>query len=338
MNIREYSVDGINELVKKWNIPPFRARQLIQWLYQKGVRSYDDMTNLPKALRDRLKEEAPLYPADIVDSQDSRDGTRKYILRFHDGAEVEMVAMPTDSRLTVCVSSQIGCAMGCSFCATGKEGLKRNLLPGEMAEQVCIAQRDMGMRASNVVIMGQGEPFQNYEATISALRIMNGSDGMNIGARHMTVSTCGLLDGIRRFGKEPEQFTLAISLHSAVQDTRDRLMPRMRNQPIVELREAVRDYQRSSGRRVTFEYLLIKGVNEDDAHMKALCEFCRGISCHVNFIPLNEVSESPYRPAPKSRANRCIEILAHAGVEATLRDSRGGDIAGACGQLKNMRL
>ena len=336
--IRAYSREQMASMVKKNGFPSFRARQIEQWLYQKGSRSYSEMTNLPKEMRENLLEIAPLYNAVIDDEQHSKDGTRKYIVRYPDDALAEMVAMPTGNRLTVCVSSQVGCSMGCSFCATGKEGFTRNLLPGEIVEQIFLAQENFGTRVSNVVVMGQGEPFLNYGNTIAALRFINGKDGLNIGARHITVSTCGITRGIESFGDEPEQFVLAISLHSAVQETRDILMPRVENITLRELHEAICSYQYSCGRRVSLEYLLIDGFNDDDAHLAALIEFCSGISAHVNLLPLNDVSESPYKPASPQRVRVFIDKLSASGIEANMRDSRGGDIDAACGQLKNKKL
>lgn len=335
--IKAYSREGLIEFIQNSGFPTFRAKQIEQWLYQKGAKSYDSMTNLSKDMRVRLASEAPLYCAEIDDRQISKDGTRKYIVRYADGKTAEMVAMPTDNRLTVCASSQVGCAMACSFCATGKEGFSRNLLPGEIVEQVLLAQEDMGMRVSNVVVMGQGEPFQNYGNTLAALRFLNGKDGLNIGARHMTVSTCGITDGIQAFGAEPEQFVLAISLHSAIQETRDALMPRMKNQTLPKLHDAIEAYQADCGRRVSLEYLLIDGFNDDDEHLDSLVEFCQDIQAHVNLLPLNNVPGSPFKPAGKHRVERFIRTLERAGVEATMRDSRGGDIAAACGQLKNQK-
>ena len=335
--IKAYSREGLAEFTKNAGMPAFRAKQIEQWLYQKGATSYDGMTNLSKDMRAKLAEAAPLYCAEIDDRQVSQDGTRKYIVRYIDGCTAEMVAMPSGDRLTVCVSSQVGCAMACSFCATGKEGFTRNLLPGEIVEQVLLAQNDIGTRVSNVVIMGQGEPFLNYGNTLAALRFLNGKNGLNIGARHITVSTCGILDGIRAFGAEPEQFILAVSLHSAIQETRDALMPRVKNQTLPALHRAIEEYQADCGRRVSLEYLLIKGFNDDDDHLQALVDFCEGISAHVNLLPLNNVLGSPFQPASKHRVDAFIRTLERAGVEATMRDSRGGDIAAACGQLKNQK-
>lgn len=335
--IEAYSYEGICDLMKAWGQPRFRAKQVVQWLYQKGVSSYDEMSNLPAALKERLSEEAPLHRAQIVDKQVSEDGTRKYIVAFADGASAEMVAIPADDRLTVCFSTQVGCAMGCIFCATGKEGFTRNLLPGEMVDQILIAQKDMGVRVTNLVGMGQGEPFLSYDNVLAAMRFANSPDGLNIGARKITISTCGILSGIRKFAQEPEQFTMAISLHSAVQKSRDVLMPSMVHQSLTDLKRDIRDYQAASGRRVTYEYVMIDGLNDDDEHLSALADFCRGTMCHVNLIPINEIEGSVLQPSGEKAVKRFISELEKRGIEATLRNSRGADIAGACGQLKNLR-
>ena len=215
--IKAYSLDELGQLFKDKSLPQFRAKQVYQWLYQKDACSYDEMTNLPKNLRATLAEELPLLPAAVIDRQVSSDKTRKYVIQFTDGTATEMVAIPSQDRLTVCFSTQVGCAMACSFCATGHEGFTRNLLPGEMVEQVLIAQHDIGRRVTNLVAMGQGEPFLNYDNVRKALTILNSEQGLNIAARKITVSTCGVFAGIQKFAQEPEQFTLAVSLHSAIQ-------------------------------------------------------------------------------------------------------------------------
>lgn len=335
--IGAYSYEGICELMKEWGQPRFRAKQLVQWLYQKGVDSYDEMSNLPASLKARLNEEAPLERATVVDKRVSKDGTRKYIVRFSDGASAEMVAIPSQDRLTVCFSTQVGCAMGCIFCATGKEGFTRNLLPGEMLDQIIIAQKDMGVRVTNLVGMGQGEPFLNYDNVLAAMRLANSPDGLNIGARKITISTCGILSGIRKFAAEPEQFTMAISLHSAIQKSRDVMMPSMVHQTLRDLKQDVLAYQKESGRRVTYEYAMIDGLNDDDEHLGALIDFCRGTICHVNLIPINAIEGSVLEPSKEATVNRFLKELEKRGIEATLRNSRGSDIAGACGQLKNLR-
>ncbi|MEG2615080.1 MAG: 23S rRNA (adenine(2503)-C(2))-methyltransferase RlmN [Raoultibacter sp.] len=342
-NIKSYSRQGIEELLASLGQPRFRSKQVVQWLYQHGVSSYDEMTNLPAALRAQLAHVAPLTIPKLVDKQTSHDGTRKYLWEFSDGARVETVAIPSrdispdkmPKRLTICFSTQVGCPMACAFCATGKEGFGRNLTPGEMVDQIIFAGRDMGCRVTNLVAMGQGEPFLNYDNTRAALHFLNSADGLEVGARHITVSTCGIIAGIRRFATEPEQFTLAISLHSALQSTRDALMPKVASSPLTQLRAAIIDYTEESNRRVTFEYLLIKDVNDGKRDLDALKRFCKGLLCHVNLLPINAVSGSPYQPASPNVMRQWTDSLQSVGIETTVRNSRGSDIDGACGQLKN---
>ncbi len=329
--------------MKELDQPRFRAKQLIQWIYGKGETSFDRMTNLPSSLRSKLAETSPLDIPEVVERRVSRDGSRKYVLKFADGALTETVGIPSrDSnkqgearRLSVCFSTQVGCSMACAFCATGKEGFTRNLLPGEIVQQVLCVQRDFDSRVSNAVAMGQGEPFLNYDNLIAALHILNDPQGLNIGARHITVSTCGIPSGIAAFAREPEQFTLALSLHSAVQETRDLLMPRVAGENCEALRADLRTYYEVCGRRVSLEYLLISKLNDTDKHLDALISFCRGLHVHINLLPLNDVEGSSFKPSDSRTVNRWMERLARAGVETSLRDSRGSDIDGACGQLKS---
>lgn len=335
--IKAYALAELPNLMKELGQPSFRAGQLAQWLYVHHASSYNDMTNLPVALRNTLAERAPLYGSSIVRKDVSTDGTRKYLVEFHDGVCVETVAIPSRSgdRLTVCFSTQAGCPMACAFCATGKEGLTRNLLPGEIVDQVLLAQEDMGKRVTNVVGMGQGEPFLNYDNTLAALRILNNSKGIAIGARHISVSTCGVLPGISRFSEEPEQFTLAVSLHAARQSVRDKLMPKTAGFPLEELKAVLERYTDRTNRRVTLEYIMINGVNDSERDLAALEAFCQGLLCHVNLIPINTVEGSAFQPSPRATIDHWrAHIQAH-GTEATLRDSRGADISGACGQLKS---
>ena len=334
--IEAYSIEELHSLFKQLKEPTFRAQQLIEWLYLKNASSYTDMTNLSKALRENLSANYPLIRPKIVDQQVSQDGTNKFVLSYYDGAQVEMVAIPsTDGRLTVCCSSQVGCPMNCSFCATGKEGFTRNLSMGEIVEQVLIAQKIVQTRVSNIVVMGQGEPFLNYNNTISALRTLNSERLLNIGARHITISTCGITSGIMQLGNEPEQFTLAISLHSAVQDTRDTLMPSVSTTSLKQLRQALVQYIQNTNRRVTLEYALIKGINDQPEDLKALESFCEGLLCHINLIPLNKIADSIFQPASESVMNAWRNSLQKNKIEVSVRNSRGSDIAGACGQLKN---
>ena len=236
-----------------------------RWLYGRAARTYEEMTDLPAGLRETLASRLALPYPQIVSRQDSADGTRKYLMRLAGGTTVETVGLPSGDRLTVCFSTQAGCAMGCAFCATGIGGLIRDLGPGEMVDQVNLVAEDFGRRVTNAVAMGQGEPFANYDAVLGALRFINAPEGLGIGARHITVSTCGLVAGIRRFSEEPEQFTLAISLHSAVQSTRDRLMPGVRAISLASLRDALVEYAEVTGRRPSLEFALMSGVNDTDA-------------------------------------------------------------------------
>ena len=336
--IKTYSIEGISRLVADSGLPKFRAGQLLDWVYVKGVSSYDEMTNLPKAMRQQFSSAFPLYVPSISDKQESIDGSRKYLLEFQDGVVVETVGLPSeDGRLTVCCSSQAGCAMGCSFCATGRQGLSRNLAIGEIVDQVIAIQNDFGERVTNVVVMGQGEPFANYDAVLGALRIMNHAKLLNIGARHITVSTCGLIEGINRFAQEPEQFTLAVSLHAARQDIRDKLMPAMKNQRLGTLRQALDSYADVTGRRFSFEYALMDGLNDSADDLEALTVYCKRLLCHVNLIPLNEIDESPIKPVNAQLLKEWQRKLDEAGVASSIRKSRGSDIAGACGQLANSK-
>lgn len=335
IGIKALSRDDIRSLLgEELGLPKFRANQVIQWIYGKGINSYDEMTNLPLALRAQLAEALPLYAPEIRRRQVSADGTRKYLVGFADGAAVETVGIPSKNRLTVCVSTQAGCPLRCDFCATGRNGYVRSLGVGEIVDQVRVVSNDFGQRVSSVVLMGQGEPFLNYDAVLEAMRILNSKDGFEIGARHITVSTAGILPQIRRFAAEPEQFTLAVSLHSAVQATRDQIMPGVKNYPLDRLHDSVASYAESTGRRPTFEYALTSGINDSNSELNALVDFCRNTLCHVNLIMLNEVPGSRYRPVTPERAAEFERALNNVGIEATLRKSRGTDIDAACGQLK----
>lgn len=333
------SASQIEQIVRDAGLPAFRAEQLLSWVYAKGATSYDEMANVPKVVREQFDCAFPLYAPEIADEQESRDGSRKYLLRFHDDVLAETVGLPSsDERLTVCCSSQAGCAMGCIFCATGQAGLTRSLTPGEIVDQVLTVQRDFGTRVTNVVVMGQGESFANYDAVIAALRILNHPKLLNIGARHITVSTCGLIEGIRRFASEPEQFTLAVSLHAARQHVRDELMPTMANQRLEALRQALEEYTESTGRRFSFEYSLMRGLNDSEEDLRALVEYCRRMLCHVNLIPLNAIDGMSIDPASPETVDYWAETLEHEGIPVSVRKSRGIDIAGACGQLANQQV
>ncbi len=345
-SITTYPLTEIKNLLQDLGQPSFRAQQLIDWIYKKGAASYEVMTNLPQSLREDLSIHYPLIPPRVVDKQVSHDGTRKYVLEFADGVRVETVGIPSfdttntgePKHITVCFSTQAGCPMQCAFCATGTEGLTRNLSAGEMILQIITVQNDFQSRVSHIVAMGQGEPFLNYNATLEALHFMNAKKGLEIGARHITVSTCGVISGIERFAQEPEQFTLAISLHSAQQPIRDELMPQCARWPLPNLKEALLSYVERTNRRVSLEYLMIKNLNDTPQALESLVEFTEDLLCHINLIPFNSVDHCSYQPSSEAVIKSFQKELNRSGVETTIRNSRGSDIAGACGQLKNKIL
>lgn len=337
-DVRTLSVEDIKEVLAELRQPAFRAKQIHEWIYGKNVCSFDEMTNIPKSLRDDLSCRFSFgVPTELV-KQVSRDGSRKYLLEFPDGTSVETVGMPSRNKLSVCVSTQAGCAMGCVFCATGFNGLARSLSAQEIVDQVNHVARDFGERVTSVVFMGQGEPFANFDNTLAALRMLNDAEGVNIGARHLTVSTCGVIPGIKRFSELPEQFTLAISLHSAVQSTRNKIMPGVKKYTLPRLHEALQMYVEKTGRRPSYEFAMIDGINDTTPEMDALIDFCAGTLCHVNLIQLNDTPGSLLKPSPMHKIEMLQRRLTMHGVETTIRNSRGNDIDAACGQLKQKHV
>lgn len=334
LDLRSMTHGQLQELMSELGQPAFRVKQIEEWVWRKNVSSLDKMSNLPKTLRHVLQDRVTLDSTEEIARQLSTDGSRKYLLRFPDGVSVECVGMPSKGKLTACASSQAGCGIGCAFCATGMSGLTRSLSAGEIYEQVMHVRDDFGRRITSVVLMGQGEPFANYTETLAALRRLNSPDGAGIGARHLTVSTCGIIPMIKRFANEPEQFTLAVSLHSAVQRTRDMLMPGVKKYSLIHLYDIMNEYVNKTGRRPSYEFALIRGVNDSDNEIATLCDFCRDNLAHVNLIMLNEVKGSKFQPSTNERAREFVRRLTNVGVEATIRDSRGSDIDAACGQLK----
>lgn len=334
LDLRSMTHGQLQELMSELGQPAFRVKQIEEWVWRKNVSSLDEMSNLPKTLRHALQDRVTLDSAEEIARQLSTDGSRKYLLRFPDGVSVECVGMPSKGKLTACASSQAGCGIGCAFCATGMSGLTRSLSAGEIYEQVMHVRDDFGRRVTSVVLMGQGEPFANYTETLAALRRLNSPDGAGIGARHLTVSTCGIIPMIKKFANEPEQFTLAVSLHSAVQRTRDMLMPGVKKYSLIHLYDIMNEYVNKTGRRPSYEFALIRSVNDSDNEIAALCDFCRDNLAHVNLIMLNEVKGSKFQPSTNERAREFVRRLTSVGVEATIRDSRGSDIDAACGQLR----
>ncbi|MCR4842018.1 MAG: 23S rRNA (adenine(2503)-C(2))-methyltransferase RlmN [Eubacterium sp.] len=311
----------------------FRATQLFEWMHKKRAASFDDMTNLSLSLRETLKEKATLDTLEKVQVLESKtDGTRKYLFKASDGALIESVMMRYSYGVSLCVSSQVGCAMGCSFCASTVNGLDRNLTAGEILEQVYGVERDSGERVSHVVVMGMGEPFANYENLIRFLRLITDPEAGGLGARNITVSTCGIVPGILRFAEEKIPVTLALSLHASDQAERERIMPVARKYPLPEVLSACDEYFNKTGRRVTYEYALIDGVNDTDEDARRMGELLGGKNCHVNLIPVNPVDGKEYRPGNASRFKNKLENYR---INATIRRALGGDIDGACGQLRN---
>ncbi len=338
VTLHELTLAELEERLAAEGLPRYRARQVYHWAYERLAASYEEMTVLPKDLRARLAERLPLTTLARVREAVADDGeTIKLLFRTFDGEHIETVLMFYPDRTTVCVSCQVGCAVGCAFCATGMMGLTRNLTAGEMVSQVVEAARlarARGRALTNIVMMGMGEPFQNYAATMKLVQILHEPEGMDFGARRITLSTSGLVPFIDRLAEEPYQVKLAVSLHAPSDDLRSRLVPLNRRYPVGELIAACRRYVKRTGRRVTFEYCLIKGVNDSDETALALARLVQGLLCHVNVIPLNPTPAAPFeRPEPE-RIERFAEILRARGIPATVRYSRGVDIAAACGQLR----
>ncbi len=338
VTLHDLTLDELETTFAGVGLPRYRARQIFRWAYQHLAASYDDMTVLPKTLRAELPDKLEMSKLELVRAIETDDGqTRKLLFRTFDGEHLETVLMFYPDRTTVCVSCQVGCAVGCAFCATGMMGLTRNLTTGEMISQVVEAAREarkLDRSLTNIVMMGMGEPFQNYDAVMKMVRILHDPQGMNFGSRRTTLSTSGLVPFIDRLAEEPFQVKLAVSLHAPNDDLRDQLVPLNRRYPVGNLIGACRRYVARTGRRVTFEYALIKDVNDSDETARELATLLKGLLCHVNVIPLNPTPAAPFeRPTPE-RIERFAEVIRQHGIPATVRYSRGVDIAAACGQLR----
>jgi 23S rRNA (adenine2503-C2)-methyltransferase len=314
---------------------PYRGRQLAGWIYRNPTMTFAGMTDLPQELRDRLSSSATLTRTKTIVRREATDATTKLLLGLGDGATVEAVLMRyDDGRRTACVSTQVGCGMGCTFCATGLAGLRRNLGAGEIVEQVLALERETAERVTNVVFMGMGEPLANYEAAVKAVRLLNAPWARGLGMRHMTISTVGLVPQIRRLAAEGMQVTLAVSLHAPTDALRSELVPINRRWPIAELLDASRAYAQATGRRVTFEYVLMAGLNDRVEHARALGALLAAWGAHVNVIPWNPIYGTTFkRPTPES-VHRFVGIVRASGVPVTIRIDRGIDIEAACGQLR----
>ena len=334
MNLKSLTQPELADIFKELGQPGFRAKQVYTWLH-KGIRSYDEMTNVPKALREQLAEKYPLYIPKVVRKQESsRDGTIKYLWELADGNCVETVLMRYHYGNTVCISTEVGCRMGCAFCASTLGGLVRKLEPQEMLDQVLFTQVDSGLPVSHIVLMGIGEPLDNMDNVLRFLELVNSPDGMNISMRHISLSTCGLVPKIDELAKHKLQLSLAISLHGPNNEIRSKIMPVNQAYPIEQLLDACRRYYDATGRRIHFEYAMIDGVNDSPANARELLKLLKGLPSHVNLIPLNHVEESPLKPSSKAAVAAFQKCLEDGGVTATVRRTLGGDIDASCGQLR----
>ncbi|WP_102271507.1 23S rRNA (adenine(2503)-C(2))-methyltransferase RlmN [Cytobacillus massiliigabonensis] len=336
-SIYSLQLQELKDWLKENNEKAFRAEQIFDWLYTKRVASFEEMTNLSKQLRDRLESAFTLTTLKTIIQQQSSDGTIKFLFELHDGYSIETVLMRHDYGNSVCVTTQVGCRIGCTFCASTLGGLKRNLEAGEIVAQVVKVQQaldETDERVSSVVIMGIGEPFDNFDHMLSFLKIINHDKGLNIGARHITVSTSGIIPKIYKFADENMQINFAISLHAPNTELRSRLMPINRAYKLPDLMEAIRYYINKTGRRVSFEYGLFGGVNDQVEHAEELARLIKGLKCHVNLIPVNYVPERDYVRTPKEQIIKFEKTLKNHGVNVTVRREQGHDIDAACGQLR----
>lgn len=339
--IYDYTFADWQEWMTTQQQPSWRAKQLMDWLYQKRVSSFDEMTNLPKTLIKQLEDHFILQSLEILTTQQSSDGTIKFLFSLHDKNAIETVIMRHSYGISVCVTTQVGCRIGCTFCASTLGGLKRNLTAGEIVAQVVMAQKHLDAsdeRIKSIVIMGIGEPFENYDAMNSFIRVMIDPLGLHIGQRHITVSTSGVVPNIYRFADEKWQVGLAISLHSPNQEVRAKLMPISRRYPLDELLEACHYYVEQTGRRLTFEYALINEKNDQKTHAHELGQLLQGFNCLINLIPVNYVPERNYQRTPRNRIFEFKRILETYGVNTTIRREQGHDIDAACGQLRSKHM
>ena len=333
-HLKSMTQQEIAGVLKELGQPQFRAKQVYTWLH-KGVRSYEEMSNLPKALREVLAEKFPLHIPQVVRKQESRlDGTIKYLWKLSDGNCVETVLMRYHYGNTVCISTEVGCRMGCAFCASTLGGLVRKLEPFEMLDQVLFTQVDSGQPVSHIVLMGIGEPLDNFDNVMRFLELVNSEDGMNISMRHISLSTCGLVPKIDELAKRKLQLTLSVSLHAPTDAIRNTIMPVNKAYPTEELLAACRRYYAATNRRISFEYAMINGVNDTEEAARILLKRLKGLPAHMNLIPLNHVEESPLKPSTKSAVAKFQKILEEGGIPATVRRTLGGDIDASCGQLR----
>ena len=335
VDVKSMDIEQLQAFMETLGEPKFRAKQIFDWLHAKQVDSFEEMTNLSKTLRKKLEERAELHGVRMVRRLVSKlDGTRKYLFALSDGAMIESVWMKYEHGNTVCISTQVGCRMGCKFCASTLDGMERGLRPGEMLSQIYAIQKDCGERVHGAVLMGSGEPLDNYDNVLRFLRLINDPNGQNMGQRHITLSTCGLVEQIYALAEENLQITLAVSLHAPNDAIRTQTMPIAKRYSMDMLLRACQVYAEKTKRRITFEYALIHGVNDGQEHAQELAKKLKELLCHVNLIPINDVKERNYIKSSAERVRHFASILSENGVEATVRRRLGSDIDAACGQLR----
>lgn len=334
-DILSMTLEELTEEFSSLNIQKFRAKQIYEWLHKHLASSYDEMLNIPKALRVELSEKFPLFNCSIARKQVSKlDGTVKYLFEMHDGDFVESVVMKYKYGYTICVSSQVGCKMGCAFCASTLGGFKRSLTPGEILSQLYRAQKDLGERISHIVLMGMGEPLDNFDNVMRFLELITDDKGLNLSMRNISLSTCGIVPKIYELLEKHMQLTLSISLHAPSDELRSRIMPVNNRYSVDELLKVCRKYASETSRRISFEYAMLSGINDSDDCAYLLASKLKGMLCHVNLIPVNEVAESPFKPSGSERVERFVKILEKNGINATVRRKLGSDIDASCGQLR----
>ena len=334
MNIKAMTLPEMTGALKEMGQPAFRAKQIYTWLHR-GARSYGEMTNISKDLREKLSERYPFYTPQPVRKQESaKDGTIKYLWQLSDGNCVETVLMRYHYGNTVCISTEVGCRMGCAFCASTIGGLVRKLEPEEMLDEVLFTQVDSGLPISHIVLMGIGEPLDNFDNVMRFLELVNSENGMNISMRHISLSTCGLVPMMDKLAERKLQISLAVSLHGPTDEIRNKIMPVNKAYPIDVLMDACRRYYAATSRRLHFEYAMIDGVNDREEDAKEILRRMKGLPAHFNLIPLNHVEESPLKPSSRAAVQRFQKILEEGGVTATVRRTLGGDIDASCGQLR----
>lgn len=338
-DIKSLTLEELKEEMKGLSEKSFRAVQLYEWMHRKLARGYDEMSNIPASLKEKCRERYSYTALETVEVQESQtDGTKKYLFALADGNVVESVLMHYKHGNSVCISSQAGCRMGCRFCASTLDGLKRNLLPSEMLDQIYAITLESGERVSNVVVMGTGEPLDNYENLLQFITLLTDENGLHISQRNLTVSTCGIVPRMRELAQKKLQITLALSLHAATDVKRRELMPIANTYSLEELMEVCSYYFEQTGRRITFEYSLVRGVNDTKKDAEELVKLIKGLNCHVNLIPVNPIRERSYVQSEKKAVEAFRDILTKSGIIATIRREMGRDIDGACGQLRRRFL